>query len=119
MIQAKKTLQKQLRRSRVRGKISGTTERPRLSVFRGLKTCFLQIIDDETGTTVASISEKELPKGEAGKKKAERAYLLGKLLGEKALAKGIKTVVFDRGGNRYHGRVQQIADGAREAGLEF
>ena len=119
MIQTKKTFQRQLRRARVRGKVEGTHERPRLSVFRGSKTCFLQIINDETGMTLASISEKELPKSETAKKKAERAFLLGKLLGEKAVAKGIKQVVFDRGGNQYHGRVAQIAEGAREAGLEF
>lgn len=119
MSSSKKTIQKQLRRNRVRGKVSGTAERPRLSVFRGLKTCFVQIINDEEGVTIASMSEKQLTKDSMDKKKGERAHELGKLVGQKAIEKGITKIVFDRGGNKYHGRVEQIAKGAREAGLEF
>jgi len=106
---------------RVRKKISGTAERPRLCVYRSLKHIYAQIIDDESGRTlVAASTLDEALKGRVGytgNKSAARE--VGKLIGEKAIEEGIKNVVFDRGGYLYHGRVQELADGAREAGLEF
>lgn len=106
---------------RVRKKISGTAERPRLCVFRSTKHIYAQIIDDVTGQTLVSASTlDEAVKGKlgyTGNKTAARE--VGKLIGAKAIEKGIKNVIFDRGGYLYHGRVQELADGAREAGLEF
>jgi large subunit ribosomal protein L18 len=106
---------------RVRKKITGTTERPRLNVFRSLKNIYVQIIDDTTGTTLVSASTlDEAIKGKlayGGNKAAAKE--VGKLIGQKAVEKGIKQVVFDRGGYLYHGRVMELAEGAREAGLEF
>lgn len=106
---------------RVRKKISGTAERPRLCVYRSLKHIYAQIIDDESGRTlVAASTLDEALRGKldyTGNKNAARE--VGKLIGQKAIEKGIKSVVFDRGGYLYHGRVQELADGAREAGLEF
>lgn len=114
-IQQKRTL----RKKRVRAKISGTTLRPRLSVFRGSKRIFVQLIDDSTSKTLMSVSEKDLTPEQKKKTKTERAHILGSLLGEKAKKKGIGAVVFDRGGNKYHGRIKSVADAAREAGLTF
>lgn len=107
--------------ARVRKKISGTPERPRLNVFRSLSNIYAQIIDDKSGHTLvaASTLDKDL-KGKfknAGNKEAARE--VGKLIAQKAHAKGIKSVVFDRGGYLYHGRVKELAEGAREGGLEF
>lgn len=106
---------------RVRKKIHGTSERPRLCVFRSLKHIYAQIIDDTKGVTlVAASTLDEALKGKlpsTGNKEAARE--VGKLIGKKALEKGIKKVVFDRGGYLYHGRVKELAEGAREAGLEF
>ncbi|NLG87700.1 MAG: 50S ribosomal protein L18 [Clostridiaceae bacterium] len=106
---------------RVRKKITGTPERPRLCVFRSLKHIYAQIIDDTSGKTLVSASTlDEALKGKigyTGNKSAARE--VGKLVGAKAIEKGIKKVVFDRGGYLYHGRVKELADGAREAGLEF
>jgi large subunit ribosomal protein L18 len=108
------------RRRRVRAKIFGTAERPRLNVFRSLKHTYAQLIDDEAGHTLAAAStlEKTL-RAQEGLKKTEKAALVGKLIAQRALEKHIKRVVFDRAGYRYHGRVKAVADGAREAGLEF
>ena len=104
------------RHRRVRGKISGTAERPRLDVFRSSKHIYAQLIDDATGTTLAAASSMD--KGFDGfGGNAEAASKVGKAIAEKALAKGIKTVVFDRGGFVYHGRVKALAEGAREGGL--
>jgi large subunit ribosomal protein L18 len=107
--------------TRVRRKISGTAERPRLCVFRSAKHIYAQVIDDVSGQTlVAASTLDEAIKGKveySGNRNAARE--VGKLIGEKAIDKGIKNVVFDRGGYLYHGRVQELADGAREAGLEF
>lgn len=108
---------KLLRKARVRSRIEGTTARPRLSVFRGVKTISLQLIDDTADSTLVSAYERELSAAEQKKTKTERALALGKLIAKKALAKGITTVVFDRGASAYHGRVQAVADGAREEGL--
>ena len=106
---------------RVRKKISGTSERPRLNVFRSLKNIYVQLIDDTTGTTLVSASSiDEAVKGKitfGGNKEAAKE--VGKLIAQKAIEKGIKQVVFDRGGYLYHGRVAELAEGAREGGLEF
>lgn len=105
------------RHKRVRSKVSGTPERPRLNVFRSERNIYAQIIDDVAGHTLVSASslDKEIEGG--GNKEAARA--VGKLVAERAKAKGIDTVVFDRGGYLYHGRVAELAEGAREGGLEF
>lgn len=106
---------------RVRSKVSGTTERPRLSVFRSLKHVYLQVIDDQAGVTLAAASTKtpDLQAELKGKTGIERAALVGKHLGAKAQEAGITTVVFDRNGYLYHGQVKAAADGAREGGLQF
>ena len=113
-----KNAQRLKRHIRVRGKISGTPERPRLDVFRSNANIYAQIIDDVNGVTLASAStlDKEF-EGATGN--CEAAKKVGKLLAERATAKGIKVVVFDRGGYVYHGRVAALAEGAREGGLEF
>jgi large subunit ribosomal protein L18 len=111
--------QRQRRHRRVRGKIEGTASRPRLNVFRSLNHIYAQVIDDAAGTTLCAASslDKEF-KGKTGGNK-EAAREVGKLLGNRAVKAGVKSVVFDRGGYLYHGRVKELADGAREAGLEF
>ena len=106
------------RHKRVRKNISGTAERPRLDVYRSSKNIYAQIIDDVEGKTLVSASSLEAGFEGAGSNK-EAAKKVGLMVAEKALAKGIKTVVFDRGGYVYHGRVQELAEGAREGGLEF
>ena len=105
------------RHARVRGKISGTAERPRLSVFRSEKNIYAQIIDDVAGNTLVAASSVEKDFGPGSNKEAARK--VGKLVAERALKAGITTVVFDRGGNIYHGRVKELAEGAREGGLNF
>jgi len=107
------------RHKRVRKLISGTAERPRLNVFRSLKHIYAQIIDDTKGVTLVSAStlDKELKESYGGNKEAAKA--VGKLIAQRAIDAGIKAVVFDRGGYIYHGRVQELAEGAREGGLEF
>lgn len=105
------------RHTRVRGKISGTAERPRLSVFRSENNIYAQIIDDVAGRTLCSASSVE--KGFEGGGNKEAAKKVGKTVAERAVAKGIECVVFDRGGYIYHGRVQALAEGAREGGLKF
>jgi large subunit ribosomal protein L18 len=106
-------------KSRVRTIISGTADRPRLSVFRSNKQIYAQIIDDVNGATLAAASSAD--KTIAGKEgnKSEKAAMVGKLVAEKAVAAGITEVVFDRNGYLYHGRVKQLADAAREGGLKF
>ncbi|MBQ7075963.1 MAG: 50S ribosomal protein L18 [Clostridia bacterium] len=107
------------RHARVRKKISGTTECPRLNVYRSLNNIYAQIIDDTKGVTLVSASTLDASlKGTYGGNKAA-AREVGKLIAEKALAAGIKDVVFDRGGYLYHGRVLELAEGAREGGLNF
>ena len=107
------------RHRRVRRKLSGTTERPRLAVFRSTRHMVAQVIDDSTGRTIAAAStvEADLRSGSTGNKAAAAA--VGRLVAERAKAAGIGRVVFDRGGFLYHGRVAAVADAAREAGLEF
>jgi large subunit ribosomal protein L18 len=106
---------------RVRKKVSGTPERPRLCVFRSLNHIYAQVIDDDSGHTLASAStlDAEIRAEAQGKAKTERAKLVGALIGQRALAKGLNRVAFDRGGYKYHGRVKHLAQAAREAGLEF
>ncbi|WP_318531114.1 50S ribosomal protein L18 [Lapidilactobacillus bayanensis] len=109
---------RQKRHTRVRGKISGTAERPRLNVFRSNKNIYAQIIDDVAGVTLASAStlDKEL---NASGSKVEQAQQVGELIAKRAQAKNVAEVVFDRGGYLYHGRVQALAESARENGLKF
>jgi large subunit ribosomal protein L18 len=111
------------RHARVRKQISGTSERPRLNIFRSLNHIYAQIIDDTQGITVASASTLDSAvrnSGEIkGKTKIEQASAVGKLVAERAKQAGVTQVVFDRGGYKYHGRVKALADASREAGLEF
>ncbi len=109
------------RHVRVRKKISGTAEAPRISVYRSLNHIYVQVIDDKRGVTLVSAStmEKGLRDGVKDMTKTEAAKFIGKTVGERALEKGIKQAVFDRGGYLYTGRVKAIAEGAREAGLNF
>ena len=109
------------RHARVRGKISGTAERPRLSVYRSTNHIYAQIIDDSVGNTLvaASTLDAEIKDQIVDKTKTEQAKLVGELVGKRAQAKGITQVVFDRGGYLYTGRVSALADGARKAGLDF
>lgn len=114
-----KTQRKYRIRRRIRKVSNGTAERPRLSVFRSNKEIYAQVIDDNSGTTLAAASsrDKELAKSKGNK--SEIATLVGKAIAEKAKKAGIDKVAFDRGGNLYHGRVKALAEGAREAGLTF
>ena len=107
------------RHRRVRVRVQGTPERPRLSVFRSLNHIYAQVIDDESGQTLAAASDVEGELRKAEGSKSELAVRIGGLIAERAKAKGIAAVVFDRGGFRYHGRVKALADAAREAGLVF
>ena len=104
------------RHRRVRVRVAGTGQRPRLSVYRSLHHVYAQLIDDETGRTLAAASTAQL---RSGKKDAEAAAAVGRAIAEKAKAAGVTAAVFDRGGFLYHGRVKALADAAREAGLEF
>lgn len=102
-------------KARIRGKISGTAQRPRMTVFRSNKQIYVQLVDDLQGATLAAASSKGIEEGT----KTEIAAKVGKAIAEKALAKGIETVVFDRNGYLFHGRVKSLADAAREGGLKF
>ena len=112
---------RKMRAKRVRAKISGTPERPRLNVFRSLNNIYAQVIDDVNGVTLASAStmDKNIAKSIEGKTKQEAAFIVGQNIAKNAMSKGIKAVVFDRAGYQYTGRVKAVADGARDAGLEF
>ena len=111
---------RQIRRYRIRNKVSGTTIRPRLSVFRSSAHIYAQIIDDFEGVTLAQASSRDDVKSLVeGKGKVGTSAAVGKLLAQRAKEKGITAVAFDRGGYLYHGRVKALADGAREGGLEF
>lgn len=103
----------------IRGKISGTAEKPRMSVFRSNKQISVQLIDDVTGKTIVAASSLEKEVAAQKVAKGDQAGLVGKAIADKAKGAGIETVVFDRGGYLYHGRVKQLADAAREAGLKF
>ena len=113
-----KKTQKEKRHKKVRAKIQGTEERPRLCVFRSNKHIYAQIIDDEKGWTLVSASDLEV-KDSRKNKKTNLAQKVGQLIAQKAKEKKIKTVVFDRGGFRYHGRIKTLADEARKQGLQF
>ncbi len=116
-----KEMLRQSRHFRLRKKLSGTEEMPRLNVFRSLKNIYAQVIDDTKGHTLvaASTLDEAIKSGLEGKSKKEAAKMVGELIARKALDAGITTVVFDRGGYKYHGRVAALAEGAREAGLKF
>jgi large subunit ribosomal protein L18 len=109
------------RHQRIRRTLYGTAERPRLNVFRSLEHIYAQVVDDELGNTLAAAStlDPELRAEIDGLNKTQQATRVGALVARRALAKGLKQVVFDRGGYPYHGRVKALADGAREGGLEF
>ncbi len=106
------------RKQRIRAKITGTAERPRLTIFRSLKHIYVQLIDDAQGKTIVSASTREKEHGKSGRNKANAAQL-GKRIAERAKAQNLDKVVFDRNGYIYHGVVQAFADSAREAGLKF
>jgi large subunit ribosomal protein L18 len=109
------------RHHRVRKHISGTSERPRLNVFRSLSEIYVQVINDEEGITLVAASsiDRELRPNMKGKSKTDQAQIVGEAIAERAKAQGISTVVFDRGGFRYIGRVKALADSARKGGLDF
>jgi large subunit ribosomal protein L18 len=115
----KKSLRRRKIRYRVRKKIFGTENRPRLSVYRSNKEIYAQVIDDEKGLTLASFSSRKLKDDVAGKTKSEVSELVGKELGKLTKNAGITTIVFDRGGYLYHGRVKSLADGVRSEGIIF
>lgn len=121
-MEAKTPRAKRIRRHlRVRKRVHGTPERPRLSVFRSLTHIYAQVIDDTSGRTLAAASDldPDLRAVRDGKHKTELATAVGEVVGQRAIAAGVKKVVFDRGGFQYHGRVKALADSARKAGLEF
>ncbi|MEN8258211.1 MAG: 50S ribosomal protein L18 [Thermodesulfobacteriota bacterium] len=116
----KKQIARAKRVKRIRKNITGTSTKPRLRVFRSINNIYAQLIDDTKGATITSMSslDKAVKDGDA-KSKTETAHQVGLLIAEKAKAAGVNTVVFDRGGNLYHGRVKALSEGAREGGLEF
>lgn len=109
------------RKTRIRGRVEGTAERPRLNVFRSLTNIYAQVIDDAAGNTLVSAStiDSEVKAQLEGKSKSEAAKIVGQVVAKRAKDAGISSVVFDRGGYRYHGRVAALAEGAREGGLDF
>lgn len=115
-LEKEKRVKRERRHNRVRAKIFGTKEIPRLNVYRSNKGFFIQLIDDNEGKTIASVSSKEV---QGKMKKTDAAKEGGKLIAKKAVENKISKVVFDRGGYRYHGRVKAVAEGAREGGLKF
>ena len=114
-----KTIKRQNIRYRIRKKIAGTNEKPRLSVFRSNSEIYVQLIDDNEGKTLASASSRDKDIAAQKLTKTEKSKLVGQAIARKAGDLGLKDVVFDRGGNLYHGRVKAVADGAREGGLNF
>lgn len=121
MANKNRALARERRHARVRKQVFGSPERPRLNIFKSLTGIYAQIIDDMDGNTLVSASsvDKELREKVKGMKKSEQAKAIGHAIAERAKNKGISTVVFDRGGFRYTGRVKALADGAREGGLQF
>ena len=114
-----KTIRRQNIRYRIRSKVSGTAQKPRLSVFRSNADIYVQLIDDDNAVTLASSSSRDKDiKAQTGTK-SEKSKLVGQAIARKAKDLGIETVIFDRGCNLYHGRVKSVADGAREGGLQF
>jgi large subunit ribosomal protein L18 len=114
-----KAVARSRRHSRVRKKVTGTTQRPRLVVSRSTRHVFVQVVDDSAGTTLVSASTMEADIRKAAGDKTSQARAVGALIGTRATSAGISSVVFDRGGNRYAGRIAALADGARESGLTF
>ena len=114
-----KSIKKQKIKYRIRKKISGSAQKPRLSVFRSNADTYVQLIDDENGVTLASASTRDKDIQAQKITKSEKGKLVGTAIARKASELGLKDVVFDRGGNLYHGRVKAVADGAREGGLQF
>ncbi len=114
-----KVIRRQKLRWRIRTKIHGSAQKPRLSVFRSNKDIYAQLIDDNTGTTMASVNSRQKDLASNTGTKVEKSMLVGKAIAQKAKDLGIETCVFDRGGYLYHGRVKAVADGAREGGLNF
>ncbi len=116
-----KAIKRIYRHQRVRGKVKGTAERPRLSVFRSNKYIYAQIINDELGQTLVASNSREIKQDKKAQKfiPIKKAYQVGELIAEKALKKGLLKIVFDKGGYAYHGRVKALADGARKKGLKF
>ena len=121
MAKKSRSLARERRHVRVRKHVVGTADRPRLNVFKSLTGIYAQIVDDNEGNTLISAStiDKELREKVKGMKKTEQAKAIGKAVAERAISKGISSVVFDRGGFRYVGRIKALADGAREGGLQF
>jgi len=115
----KKAVARKRRHTRVRKKITGTSARPRMVVTRSARHLFVQVVDDNVGKTLASASTMEADLRDLDGDKSAKAKRVGELVAERAKSAGIDTVVFDRGGNKYHGRVAALADGAREGGLAF
>lgn len=114
-----KVIRRQKLRWRIRAKVLGTAQKPRLSVFRSNKDIYAQLIDDATGTTLASANSRQKDIAAMSGNKSEKSAAVGKALAAKAVALGLETCIFDRGGYLYHGRVKAVADGAREGGLKF
>lgn len=119
MSQDPKVIRRQKLRWRIRTKVQGTAQKPRLSVFRSNRDIYVQLIDDNNGATIASASSRDKDIAAIAGNKVEKSMNVGKAIAQKAKALGIETCVFDRGGYLYHGRVKSIADGAREGGLKF
>lgn len=119
MSQDQKVIRRQKLRWRIRTKIHGTAQRPRLSVFRSNKDIYVQLINDDNGTTLASASSRDKDIAAIAGPKVEKSMNVGKTIAQKAKALGVEACIFDRGGYLYHGRVKAIADGAREGGLKF
>jgi len=116
---SQKTLRRQNIRYRIRRKVSGTAQKPRLSVFRSNSDIYCQLIDDVNGVTLAAASSRDKDIAAQKVAKVEKSTLVGQAIARKAKELGLETVVFDRGGNLYHGRVKAVAEGAREGGLQF
>ncbi len=119
MAQDQKVVRRQKLRWRIRTKLHGTAQKPRLSVFRSNKDIYVQLIDDNNGTTLAAASSRDKDMAAITGNKVEKSANVGKTIAQKAKALGIETCVFDRGGYLYHGRIKSVADGAREGGLKF
>ncbi len=119
MAQDQKVIRRQKLRWRIRARVTGTAQKPRLSVFRSNSDIYAQLIDDATGTTIAAASSREKDIAAITGNKVEKSSVVGKSLAQKALALGVTACIFDRGGYLYHGRVKAVADGAREGGLKF
>src|SRR4051812_46292294 len=119
MAQDQKVIRRQKLRWRIRTKVQGTAQKPRLSVFRSNRDIYVQLINDDNGSTIASASSRDKDMAGIGGNKVAQSANVGKAIAQKAKALGIDTCVFDRGGYLYHGRVKSVADGAREGGLKF